>query len=565
MIRSLLLRCTLFLLACAGLPAAQGTILDTKHNLSVSGPGSFRASSESEVCVFCHTPHGSRTDAPLWNRADSRQSYLTYDSSTFQGVIGQPTGSSKLCLSCHDGSLALGQVLDSPSEITMRPGKRFLDRGPSFLGTDLGDDHPVSFHYASSRGGSGLEFKDEQSIVPPVHLDPNGDLQCTSCHDPHDDRQGNFLLVTDRNSTLCLACHDPEGWREGAHGSSHVSERGSLTDPLELRYDTVGENGCAACHEPHGGESGERLLRHADEEQNCLGCHDGGVVRPSIAADLSKPSRHTPFTTLGLHDPTEDPLSMARHSECQDCHDPHSAREEAVAAPGVPGPLIGASGLDGAGQAVAQIRFGFELCYKCHADNRGSPTVIPRQVVQSNVRLEFDPSNPSFHPVEAAGTNANVPSLIPPWTTASRVTCTDCHASEDSPAFGGNGAAGPHGSIFSPLLGARYETADRTQESAAAYALCYKCHSRDSILSDRSFKRHREHIVEERAPCSACHDPHGISSAQGNSTNHSHLINFDVSIVTPGSSNRLEFVDRGTFRGSCTLRCHGESHSDEDY
>ena len=60
-------------------------------------------------------------------------------------------------------------------------------------------------------------------------------------------------------------------------------------------------------------------------------------------------------------------------------------------------------------------------------------------------------------------------------------------------------------------------------------------------------------------------DPHGISSAQGDSNNHTNLINFDSSIVSENSSGSLEFVDTGTFTGRCSLTCHGRDHSDELY
>lgn len=92
------------------LAAQPGSVADTPHNLSVSGPGPIRAASEDRVCIFCHTPHGARATAPLWNRNDSTASYLPYDSPTLNADPGQPTGSSKLCLSCHDGTIALGST-----------------------------------------------------------------------------------------------------------------------------------------------------------------------------------------------------------------------------------------------------------------------------------------------------------------------------------------------------------------------------------------------------------------------------------------------------------------------
>ena len=73
---------------------------------------------------------------------------------------------------------------------------------------------------------------------------------------------------------------------------------------------------------------------------------------------------------------------------------------------------------------------------------------------------------------------------------------------------------------------------------------------------------HRRHIVEERTPCSACHDAHGIASSQGTPTTNSNLINFATSIVTPSRRNgQIEYRDTGRFRGECTLTCHGKDHA----
>lgn len=95
-----------------------------KHNLSVSGLGRITASANagnasSEVCIFCHTPH-TAGKAALWNRQDSTTSYTPYSSSTVKAAIGQPTGVSKLCLSCHDGTVALGQVRSRTTPIAMK-------------------------------------------------------------------------------------------------------------------------------------------------------------------------------------------------------------------------------------------------------------------------------------------------------------------------------------------------------------------------------------------------------------------------------------------------------------
>ncbi|MDX1777878.1 MAG: hypothetical protein R3339_03290, partial [Thermodesulfobacteriota bacterium] len=85
-----------------------------------------------------------------------------------------------------------------------------------------------------------------------------------------------------------------------------------------------------------------------------------------------------------------------------------------------------------------------------------------------------------------------------------------------------------------------------------------KCHNRNNILTDQSFPEHRRHVVEERAPCSVCHDPHGVAPT-------THLINFDKTIVFPNDKGDVRFEDYGRLSGACSLKCHGENHDLRSY
>jgi hypothetical protein len=126
-----------------------------------------------------------------------------------------------------------------------------------------------------------------------------------------------------------------------------------------------------------------------------------------------------------------------------------------------------------------------------------------------------------------------------------------------APRGGSGGARGPHGSIYRPLLERNYSTTDPTVESPAAYALCYKCHDREKLLSDASaFRLHRRHVVDASAPCSACHSAHGVSPLTGTAENNAHLVDFDLSVVRPLGGGR-PYASAGPRRGSCNLTCHG--------
>jgi hypothetical protein len=241
------------------------------------------------------------------------------------------------------------------------------------------------------------------------------------------------------------------------------------------------------------------------------------------------------------------------------CHNPHAANSQAATAPQVSGALGGVAGISATGTPIKQIANEYELCFRCHADNTaGRPARVERQFAELNTRLEFAPGAASFHPVETVGKNPNVPSLISPLTTSSLVYCTDCHNSDSGPGAGGTGPKGPHGSAYAPLLERRLELADNQAENSTAYALCYKCHSRTSILGDQSFKSHRKHVVDAKTACTTCHDSHGVTKA-------SHLINFNTMQVTKSSGGRLEFVDNGKYRGTCYLSCHGKDHNPLSY
>jgi len=164
-----------------------------------------------EICIVCHTPHDADAtvaDAPLWNHQTTSATFTVYTSGTLDATVAQPDGSSKLCLSCHDGTVAVDNFGGNTT------GTEFVT-GADLIGTDLSNDHPVSFTYdaalASTDGGlydpttqnSGLGGTIEDDMLI------SGKLQCASCHDVHNGSGvANLLVKNNGASALCLTCHN---------------------------------------------------------------------------------------------------------------------------------------------------------------------------------------------------------------------------------------------------------------------------------------------------------------------------------------------------------------------
>jgi predicted CXXCH cytochrome family protein len=556
------------LLLLAALARGQTTgIVHSPHNLSASGAGTVHAATEQQVCIFCHTPHNAGPVQPLWNRQIPVAAYRVYASPSLAAAPGQPTGSSKLCLSCHDGTIAVGRVLSRNQTIPMAGGLTTIppDR-PANLGTDLSGDHPISFRYDSNLTSRNLTLTNPAALPRHVRLDSNRELQCSTCHDAHNNQYGNFLVMPNDQSQLCLTCHN--------QGTTQVASHQQ----------------CAACHQSHDSPSGPYLLQGATVADTCLPCHSGGsLIAPAAAKTVSArsaaagaaavrtatpllASAHGPNVAAALaevstHD-TKPPVNRSpgpNDTTCTDCHGAHTMKTGRALAPNVPPNFGRVRGVNAAGAAVSAASFEYEVCFKCHSEPKPVQPYISRQLTTDNPRLQFAPSAISFHPVEAAGKNTNVPSLVPGLTTASIMYCNDCHNADTGTRAGGSAANGVHGSAHRPLLLARYDTTDFSPESAAAYNLCYRCHDRTSILANQSFPFHKKHVVDQHTPCSVCHAAHGISSTLGNPLRNAHLIDFDTSIVRPTTGNRLYYESHGLNSGTCYLKCHNVDHNPMNY
>ncbi len=159
---------------------------------------------------------------PLWSRPLSRAQYATPELRRGRGAgepAPQPDGSSRLCLSCHDGTIALGEVVGETGPIAMAGAGRIGPGRRGFIGTDLTGSHPVSFVVRGSdavpdASDTDMGIRSLAAILGDreVRLDAEGKMQCTTCHDPHSDRyyvpdRVPRFWVKSSVEEVCLTCH----------------------------------------------------------------------------------------------------------------------------------------------------------------------------------------------------------------------------------------------------------------------------------------------------------------------------------------------------------------------
>jgi len=619
--KRLLFIATIFALSAAAAAQITGDVLGS-HNLSLSGTSPVKGG--LDPCLYCHVPHSGvqNPNGALWSQTLSTQVYKSYNSTTLHNTSLQPLlgGDSSLCLSCHDGTVAVGQT--QPFGQIQMSGNMFpADK----FGTDLQGSHPFSLKTPL------VDAPDLVQSLTTSHTsaDPSGavklinnDVECTSCHTPHsqgiDTISKNFLVRDSSSGQLCLSCHEVNPrivngqsnplaqWSGSIHASSGVA---IANGPALGSYATVAQNACLSCHMPHNSLAGPRLLRGPQPPianmdsatQSCMTCHNGGSnispAIPNIYAEFSKIAHPYP-SGVNTHDAAETPLlNNNRHATCVDCHSPHASLQQSSFATPVPPAIrppqtgaIGISSTDG-NTVVTPAANQYENCLRCHGNSTGKQALLifgylpVRAVVNGSDGLNLIPqmtaTAASSHPVmHDRGSALPQPSLLPfmlnldgktqSRAMSTRIYCTDCHNADDNREFGGTGPNGPHGSKWTHLLERRYEFSQAAAPGQAItnlypnpdfsvngpYALCAKCHDLLSQVDNNTSWSQHSRHINDGFSCSVCHTAHGMGPGTANVTGE-RLVNFDLNVVGQ-NGNALISYDRTT--GTCALTCHNHAH-----
>lgn len=271
----------LLALGALGVQDASAQVAKTKHNLSKTqdtgtkqdARNNYSADTE-QVCVFCHTPHGAKSDkAPLWQRnIDAASTYSTYSSTgsspTMDAATDRAIGSVSIaCLSCHDGTQAINVLANAPgaggkdgamlnwtrgnSGATMNAD--YTLAGTVRLDKDLQNDHPIGIIY-----GGGVDAKSggystiDPQFVEPKHVSINSKSVWYVDNTSGEADIGTVVGSRDKRDIALFT-------RDKATG-----------DTTTLAYQPYVE--CSSCHDPHLNE--KLFLRVTpDGSKICLACH----------------------------------------------------------------------------------------------------------------------------------------------------------------------------------------------------------------------------------------------------------------------------------------------------
>jgi len=531
-------------------------IINTKHNFAAGIepilPGSetrkVSAISEKQLCVFCHTPHGDRKNTPgdignsgpfatskpfLWNRQDSVQTYSMYSSPSLNiPVNGQVPGlGSKMCLSCHDGTVAVGQVnvLNSNLNQTIAmqgagqsSGKLVEgnDGYTSNLGADLSNDHPVGFVYNTALADADGEL-----------IDPNAG---EGSHIGIRVGSGVATFNQAKQDAGVLANGDPS-LAQPTTALTRVSvplesNAASFDKVIKTDYVSINASGsveCTSCHDPHirstdFTENIKFLRLHRfqksnptgsfdkDNDINCLACHKKEGWAESVHADQASANHlYSASESAKREIPTD---TQVWETSCNACHDPHSVNNARH---------LMRQSID----TGAQDHDIDKTCYECHGSASTNVLDIPSstkdiEILGGHSAFDFN-NNKDDHQITNGDFEESQASL-----QERHVTCTDCHNPHRAAKYSSHDLTGlstqsthdhtstaavPHSNKASGAL--RGASGVEPIYSSDVFSDPYSAISDITYTTLKGVAPATEVVEREYQVCLKCHSNYGISNA----------------------------------------------------
>ncbi len=578
--------------------------------------GDLKMPSQVGQAAIGHHSMGANPDVPITLPADSytEQEFtvrLTMDAKYLTGYELRITDGGTALTGTHVARIVLG----SPPPLQLSAGQR----------QGVRVDDPTATNAA------GVAYP--LLSAPTIAADTTSGAVVTAAYRPNAPR---YALASGSLSPATVA----------SSSLAAVAASSAIHGPYTLTADQ-----CAICHRGHAAQ-GPNLLVKGSQSALCFACHDGTGANANVQAQyaLTRPVNNPAAREYYSHDAVASTASTKhtrsqldefggvsnRHSECADCHNSHKARAtnstQTLDGTGwdASGRLAGVSGVsvvNGAANSAPTYTFlngvtdlvtrEYQLCFKCHSGSTSLTSnagLKPSQYALDK-GVEFNPANPSFHPVEAAGTNQTAkmaaslagPSPYKLWNfeIGSTVRCLNCHASSATPGATPplplpGSALAPHTSSNRGILLENYldrELKPRADSvtvkaaySAGDFALCYVCHGEEPFLNSSStatnFPVHAKHLTglagkgdggteidkagdgQGNAICAECHFRiHSTTNKVGSQVIlGSRLVNFAPNVQPATTGGTISWTPPGTTsRGSCTLTCHGKSHNAYPY
>ncbi len=182
---------------------------------------------DKRVCAQCHAPHDANAQELTWSPKLSIPAFSLYTSPNMVIPKGDPGVNSRLCLSCHDGTMGILNYSGSRRNYLFAGNKL---GGTAFASRIAIRDHPIGSGYdtdLAATDGSMADPESSQVVLvstqSPLNKTRSGNLgmmmlaegrvECTSCHDVHNRytvgaTSKGLVKVGLNNSLLCQVCHD---------------------------------------------------------------------------------------------------------------------------------------------------------------------------------------------------------------------------------------------------------------------------------------------------------------------------------------------------------------------